>query len=162
MPDGTPNVPIEQVIALVARDTNEFAIIQGQPSVPIPPRYNALPVPLSSPVPSPLYRDSLRPLSSPRTPTMSPRTPSLFEMQTMGYGHRSTHVGGPRGGRPRLNLFNLDVDSPRTAQPEEFQELTPSTAKWPSTAREPQSAKEAADDSQAQVFSQIPYRCLSN
>jgi len=158
MPDGTPNVPIEQIIALVARDANELAIIQGQSTAPIPPRYNPIPAPPSSPISTPLYRDQLRPLSSPRTPTMSPRTPSLFEMQTMGYGHRSAHVGGPRVGRPRLNLASAELAypssvemSPRPSpmqqriQQEECQPLTPSTAKWP------QSASEVADEGQAQA-----------
>lgn len=157
MPDGTSNVPIEQIIALVARDANELAIIQGQTTTPIPPKFNALPAPSSgSPISTPLYRDQFRPLSSPRTPIMSPRTPSLFEMQTMGYGHRSAHVGGPRGGKPRLNLVNAEAISPiemfprpspmqSRPQQEDSLPMTPSTAKWP------QSAQETADEGQAQV-----------
>ncbi|KJA15942.1 hypothetical protein HYPSUDRAFT_47894 [Hypholoma sublateritium FD-334 SS-4] len=156
MPAGTSNVPIEQIIALVARDANELAIIQGQSTTPIPPKFNALPAPPSSPISTPLYRDQFRPLSSPRTPTTSPRTPSLFEMQTMGYGHRSAHVGGPRRGKPRLNLVNAEPISPIEMSPrpspmqsrprqEDSLPMTPSTAKWP------QSARETADEGQAQV-----------
>jgi len=155
IPDGTSNVPIEQVIALVARDANELAIIQGGTTTPIPPKFNVLPAPPSSPISTPLYRDQFRSLSSPRTPTMSPRTPSLFEMQTMGYGHRSAHVGGPHGGRPRLNLINTEPISPiemsprpspmQSRQQEDGLPVTPSTARWP------QSAKNTGDEGQAQV-----------
>ncbi|KAJ3505122.1 hypothetical protein NLJ89_g7578 [Agrocybe chaxingu] len=36
-PDGTKNVPIEQVIALVARDTSELALLQNENFVIQPP-----------------------------------------------------------------------------------------------------------------------------
>ena len=41
----------------------------------------------------------------PRMPALSSRTPSLFEMQTMGYGFRGAHIGGcPHGvTTPRLD-----------------------------------------------------------
>ena len=36
-----------------------------------------------------------------KTPALSLRTPSLFEMQTMGYGFRGAHIGCPHGVTPR-------------------------------------------------------------
>jgi len=151
MPDGSENVPVEQVIALVARDMNELAMLQNQSTVPAPPPYNAIPVPPSSP----RYHDQFKPLSS-------PRTPSLFEMQKMGYGHRSVHVGGPRG-RPRPSLINANDESSSVSSPIEepplpspnvlsFQQqskissqpLTPSTARWPKSAVD-------TDDDQAHI-----------
>jgi len=100
MPDGTSNVPIEQIIALVAQDSNELGSLQ-------PPSPMKLSTPSSSKfttAPSPAINSSLAslrhtmqfnlPLSSPRTPTMPARRPSLFEMHTMGYSQRSLHVGG--------------------------------------------------------------------
>ncbi|KAF8968347.1 hypothetical protein BDZ97DRAFT_1755386 [Flammula alnicola] len=147
MPDGTPNVPVEQVIALVARDMNELALLQNQSTVPAPPLYNPIPAPPSSSLSSPRHLDHFKPLSSPRTPTMSPRTPSLFEMQTMGCGHRSVHAGGPRGTVARLESVGQGSPSPcvdvppcpspriRKQQQQELSApLTPSTAKWPSSA----------------------------
>ncbi|KAF9484935.1 single hybrid motif-containing protein [Pholiota conissans] len=144
MPDGSENVPIEQVIALVARDMNELALLQNQPTVPAPPPYNPIPTPPST---SPAHFDQFKSLSSPRTPVFSPRTPSLFEKQKMGYGHRSVHVGGPHG-RPKLSLANFDNNTPsieeqpspsplvssRQSSAQTPQPLTPRTAKWPNSA----------------------------
>jgi len=153
MPDGTSNVPVEQVIALVARDVNELTQLLNQTSLPTPLPFNVTPAPPSSSLFSPRPLDQFnfslnKPLSSPRTPTMSPRTPSLFEMHTMGYGHRSAHVGGPRGGSalPRLDSGSIQVDqdidvapcpSPRSRQLNT--PLTPSTTvKWPRSQQQPQ------------------------
>jgi hypothetical protein len=36
-----------------------------------------------------------------KTPALLSRTPSLFEMQTMGYGFRGAHIGCPHGVTPR-------------------------------------------------------------
>jgi len=145
MPDGTSNIPVEQVIALVARDMNELAVLQNQSSLPIPPAFNSLPAPPSSTVSSPRHLDQFKPLSSPCKPTMSPRTPSLFEMHTMGYSQRSAHVGGPRGTLPKpLESVGLDGTSPYRLDVPPFpssriqQQLsspsTPSTARWPNSA----------------------------
>jgi len=157
MPDGTSNVPVEQVIALVARDTNELALLQnqhintgGNTSGPASPR-------------SPRLVSQFtfnKPLSPPRTPIMTPRTLSLFEMHTMGYGHRSAHVGGPRGGPalPRLDSSTaasvareLEVPpcpSPQVPQQQEWEASTPMT---PSTARWPMSAVGNGDQEKAQM-----------
>ena len=150
MPDGTSGVPVEQVIALVARDMDELALIQKQGNVPTPPPFNSIPAPPSASLVSPRHHEHFNPLSSPRTPSFSPRTPSLFEMHTMGYGHRSAHVGGPRGAplTPRLDPITQDasssygVDVPPCPSPsirlQQLQELpipqTPLTAKWPGSA----------------------------
>ena len=48
----------------------------------------------------------------PRMPALSSRTPSLFEMQTMGYGFRGAHVGCPHGvTAPRLDSSKGAVDA---------------------------------------------------
>lgn len=44
-------------------------------------------------------------------PSLSSRTPSLFEMQTMGYGFRSAHVGCPHGVTPRLGSSKGAVEA---------------------------------------------------
>lgn len=112
-PDGTSHVPVESMIAIVARDASELSAIQSQSLAPTPPPFSPTPIPPSSPrYPDTHYK---LPLMSPRTPTMSPRTPSLFEMHTMGMGHRSAHIGGPRGARPaNLNLGQTLEDAPRS------------------------------------------------
>ncbi len=72
------------------------------------------------------------------------------------------HVGGPHGGRPRLNLINTEPISPiemsprpspmQSRQQEDSLPVTPSTARWP------QSAKNTGDEGQAQV--KRPALCL--
>jgi hypothetical protein len=58
MPEGTTNIPVEQVIALVARDGNELEI-------PTPPPFNILPSPPSQ-LHSPVHMANLTsPLLSP-------------------------------------------------------------------------------------------------
>ncbi|KAF8869207.1 hypothetical protein CPB84DRAFT_1805090 [Gymnopilus junonius] len=93
MPDGTSNIPIEQVIALVAQDSNELASLQASSFMRLSTSStfnNATEVasptaifPLVSP------RNAMQPnllLSSPRAPTIFARRLSLFEMHAMGYG----------------------------------------------------------------------------
>jgi len=101
-PDGTPNIPVEAVIAIVARDTAELEAIQRQSFAPTPPSFIQTPSSPSSTIgststSSPRHASDFKlPLMSPRTPTVSPRTPSLFELHTMGHGNRNAHVGGPK------------------------------------------------------------------
>jgi len=100
MPDGTSNVPIEQVIALVAEDSNELGLLQPPSPMKLPTlstsNFSTVPSPATSPsLVSPRHTMQFNlPLSSPRTPTMPARRPSLFEMHTMGYSQRSLHIGG--------------------------------------------------------------------
>ncbi|KAF8162853.1 hypothetical protein B0H34DRAFT_693202 [Crassisporium funariophilum] len=170
MPDGTKNVPIEQVIALVAKDLSELAILQNQANVPIPPPFNPIPTPPSASLFSPRPLDQFKlPMMSPRTPTMSPRTPSLFEMHTMGYGQRNAHVGGPRGTVPRsisigqdaMSGYRVDVPpcpSPRIQQYRDQSEemptpTTPMTAMWPMSAgvQRPGAATSVEDQDQIKM-----------
>jgi len=148
MPDGTSGVPVEQVIALVARDMDELALLQMQGNVPTPPPFNPIPAPPSASLSSPRLHEPFNLLSSPRTPSFSPRTPSLFEKHTMGYGHRSAHVGGPRDAplTPRLvvqdasSFDRIDIPpcpSPSTHLQQQHEPCipqTPLTAKWPGSA----------------------------
>lgn len=100
LPDGTTNVPVEHVIALVAKDMSEFAALQRL-STPIQPSFHTNPPssPLMRTTNSPKHFDQFNTsLLLPRMPALSSRTPSLFEMQTMGYGFRGAHIGGcPHG-----------------------------------------------------------------
>jgi len=102
LPDGTTNVPVEQVIALVAKDMSELAALQRLSTPILSPFHNTPP---SSPrtTNSPKHIDQFNAsLLLPRkSPALSSRTPSLFEMQTMGYGFRGTHLGCPHGVTPR-------------------------------------------------------------
>jgi len=105
LPDGTTNVPVEQVIALVAKDMSELAELQRL-STPIPPSFHTVTPssPLMRTTNSPKHLDQFNTsLLLPRMPALSLRTPSLFEMQTMGYGFRGTRVGCPHGVTPRLD-----------------------------------------------------------
>lgn len=134
-PDGT--VPVEAVIAIVARDATELAAIQSQSVAPTPPPFISTPAPPSTSIPSSASLSSATPTgSSSGTPrhtdfkmtsrmTLSPRTPrtpSLFEMHTMGHGQRSVasvrsaHVGGPSlKASLRLDL-SVPCPSPRFSE----------------------------------------------
>ena len=127
---------------------DELALMQKQGNVPTPPPFNTIPAPPSASLPSPRHHEHFNPLSSPRTPSFSPRTPSLFEMHTMGYGHRSAHVGGPRGAllTPRLDTQDASssyrVDVPPSPLPsihlqppqEPCIPQSPLVPKWPGSA----------------------------
>lgn len=109
MPDGTTNVLVEEVIALVATNPQELAQLLTS-DLDAPP-YNPFPTPPNTP----------RIMFS-RSPTMSPRRPSLFEMHSMGYGQRSVHAGGPRGppvpvGAPLATHVQTEICSPVTTGP---------------------------------------------
>jgi hypothetical protein len=89
---------------------SELAALQRL-STPTQPSFHT-----SIPPSSPLMRTTNSPkhfdqfntsLLLPRMPALSSRTPSLFEMQTMGYGFRGAHIGGcPHGVTPRLDSSN--------------------------------------------------------
>jgi len=101
LPDGTTNVPVEQVIALVAKDMSELAALQRL-STPVLPSFHTSPSVRTTNSPKQLDQfNSSRML--PRMPALSSRNPSLFEMQTMGYGFRAVHVGSPHGVIPGVD-----------------------------------------------------------
>jgi len=109
-PCGTEGVPVEAVIAIVARNPEELTFIQAQSMAPTPPPFIQTPrspstIGASSPTPRQLDF-KLPAMMSPRTPTMSPRTPSLFEKQMMA---RNAHVGGPRGAPKSPSALRLDL-----------------------------------------------------
>ncbi|KAF8810094.1 single hybrid motif-containing protein [Phlegmacium glaucopus] len=161
LPDGTTNVPVEQVIALVAKDMSELAALQSS-TTPTLTSFNTIPAlnPLAGAITSPRQLDQFKlPLMSPRTPTLSPRTPSLFEMHTMGYGFRNAHVGGPRGAAPRLDLKSVDaasecrVDvppcpSPRIQTQDRSMSINSGTASWPTSAKVRGSVAQVDDQAQ--------------
>jgi len=164
LPDGTTNVAVEQVIALVAKDMTELAAMQSS-STPTLPSFNTIPASssLMGTMASPRHLDHFKlPLMSPLTPTLSPRTPSLFEMHTMGYGFRSAHVGGPReAAPPRLDSksvedaaleYRVDVPpcpSPRIQMHDPSTTASPRAASW-STSADVQKSVPQVDD-QAQI-----------
>ncbi|KAF5331098.1 hypothetical protein D9619_006038 [Psilocybe cf. subviscida] len=96
MPDGTSRVPIEQVIALVARDMEEYALLQSSglhvQDTMLVPQHPRSPQILSS-----SFSTSSMPMSNSMrssSPSRTPRRLSLFEQQ-MQRGNRHAHVGGP-------------------------------------------------------------------
>jgi len=102
LPDGTTNVPVEQVIALVAKDMSELAALQRL-STPVLPSFHTIPPPVRT-INSPKHLDQFNSSRMlPRMPSLSSRNPSLFEMQTMGYGFRAVHVGSSHGVTPRVD-----------------------------------------------------------
>jgi len=87
IPDGSTNVPVEKVIALVVKDDKELAKLsaQGLVQAPAPPPYNPIPSPPSRPVTPSLAVDHQ---NQPFVPPAH-RSPSLFELHSMGYSqHR--------------------------------------------------------------------------
>ena len=84
---------------------------------------------------------------------MLPRTPSLFEMQTMGYGFRGVHVGGPQGATPRLEScakndtreYRVDVPPCPSPRIQTQDPMNTGTAPWSTSADVPR------DDDQAQA-----------
>ncbi|KAF9466252.1 single hybrid motif-containing protein [Collybia nuda] len=107
-PDGTTNVPVEQVIALVVKDTRDLADMPVYDAAPL--SYN----PLSSPtiprgVPSPLRVEKFnQPLTSPAR-----RSPSLFEKQMMGHSLHLTHARGISMRHARGQHLNIVPPSPQ-------------------------------------------------
>lgn len=83
LPDGSTNVPVTKVIALVVKNDDELAKLSSQAQVPAAPPYNPVPSPPSRVVTAPL------PVEHRTSPFMPPahRSPSLFELHTMGYSH---------------------------------------------------------------------------
>ncbi|TFK27432.1 single hybrid motif-containing protein [Coprinopsis marcescibilis] len=145
-PDGTDHVPVEAVIAIVARDKTELAAIQTQSLAPTPPPFISTPGPPSTSV-SPRHTEFSKP---PLMPPRTPRTPSLYEMHSMGYGHRSIHVGGPRGSANRPSTPSLDLPpcpSPRTREDAAVL-ATPAPSQTPATASYSYPINSAVDDTQ--------------
>jgi hypothetical protein len=85
---------VEQVIALVVKDMSELAALQHLSTH----SFNTISAPPIRSINSPKHLDKSM---LPRTPA---RTPSLFEMQTMGYGFRGAHVDGRHGAAPRVDF----------------------------------------------------------
>ena len=90
---------------------SELAALQRL-STPALPSFHTT-TPLSSrTINSPKHLDQINgSLLLPRkAPAMSSRTPSLFEMQTMGYGFRA-HIGCPHGVTPRIDSFKGELNA---------------------------------------------------
>jgi pyruvate/2-oxoglutarate dehydrogenase complex dihydrolipoamide acyltransferase (E2) component len=86
LPDGSTNVPIEKVIALVVKDDKELANLSArmQAQAPMTPPCNPVPSPGRPVTPS-------LPVDHQSQPFVPPahRSPSLFELHSMGYSqHR--------------------------------------------------------------------------
>jgi len=96
LPDGTKNVPVEQVIALVARDQQELAALQSADlNLPTPPPLSFIPSPPSATL------DRAKRTRPP--PTNLPHTPSPPEVQAISRGPRMT----PRSSGPLASGFKL-------------------------------------------------------
>jgi len=109
LPDGSTNVPVEKVIALVAKDDKELANLSAHVQahcVPAPP-YNHVPSPPSRVAPTSL------PVENQNQPFLSPslRSPSLFELHTMGDNHRR----GMKMKHGRPPSLSIVPPSPQTA-----------------------------------------------
>ena len=88
---------------------SELAALQRLPTT-ILSSFHTIPPPIPPPssprtTNSPKHLDQFNAsLLLPRkAPALSSRTPSLFEMQTMGYGFRGAHIGCPHGVTPRFD-----------------------------------------------------------
>lgn len=109
LPDGTTNVPVEQVIALVAKDMSELAALQRLSTPALPSFHTTTPLSPRTINSTKLLDHINASLLLPRkAPPLSSRTPSLFEMQTMGYGFRG-HIGCPHGVTPRFDPFKGEL-----------------------------------------------------
>lgn len=87
LPDGSTNVPVEQVIALVVKDDRELTKLSAQAQA----QARALATPPYNPIPSPPSRRASTPLqiehfNQPLMPSTH-RPPSLFELHTMSHSH---------------------------------------------------------------------------
>ncbi|KAG6845216.1 hypothetical protein H0H87_012543 [Tephrocybe sp. NHM501043] len=91
LPDGSQNVPVEQVIALVTneRDLSNLSYQVG----PTPPPYNPIPSPPSRAMPSPVRTEVFN------QPFLSPthRSPTLAEMHHGHHHHRGMATHHARG-----------------------------------------------------------------
>jgi hypothetical protein len=97
---------------------SELAALQRL-STPIPPSLHTTSIPPSSPtMRTTKHLDQFNAsLLLPRMPALSSRTPSLFEMQTMGYGFRGAHIGGgPHGVTPKLDSSKGAVDATASSE----------------------------------------------
>ena len=92
---------------------SELAALQRLSSSILPSFHTIPPTgPLMRTINSPKHLDQFNAsLLLPRMPALSSRTPSLFEMQTMGYGFRGAHIGCPHGVKPRLDFSESAVDA---------------------------------------------------
>ncbi|KAJ4475734.1 hypothetical protein J3R30DRAFT_587507 [Lentinula aciculospora] len=88
IPDGTSNVPVEKVLAVVARDAQELTSLRPPPPRlrPIPPplsRLDVPPTPIRAPrspypeIPTPVSATSFYQIPSPRLPESPTSTPAL-------------------------------------------------------------------------------------
>jgi pyruvate/2-oxoglutarate dehydrogenase complex dihydrolipoamide acyltransferase (E2) component len=95
-PDGTSRVPIEQVIALVARDMDEYALLQSS-ALHVQDTMLVTQHPRSTQTVSSSFSSSSMSMSNSMrssSPSRTPRRLSLFEQQ-MQRGNRHAHAGGP-------------------------------------------------------------------
>ncbi|KAG6865678.1 hypothetical protein C0991_000448 [Blastosporella zonata] len=142
LPDGSQNVPVEQVIALVVND-HDLTNISYQVG-PIPPPYNPTPSSPSSSMVSPVRTEIL---SQPFLSPTAHRSPTLGEMQHGHHHHRGMATHHPRGHKlaivppsPRLTLSLPILDKSITSA-----KLHTATSATVHTPQEPE--KQATQDS---------------
>lgn len=106
LPDGSTNVPVEKVIALVVKDDKELANLSAQLQAPPAPPYNPVPSPPGRGINPSLHVDTQ---SQPFMPSAH-RSPSLFELHTMEHiHHRGLTMKHARG-----SSLSISPPSPQT------------------------------------------------
>jgi pyruvate/2-oxoglutarate dehydrogenase complex dihydrolipoamide acyltransferase (E2) component len=137
LPEGSTNVPVEQVIALVSQSQPELAGLKLKevkvelgpdvPEVPSPPPFNPLPSPPSQTISSPTHKQTFS------QPFMSPtlRSPHLYEATTSHAHHRGMATRHAAGGR--TSDLTIIPPSPSVSAPSPLRTVYPASARTATT-----------------------------
>ncbi|KAG6813345.1 hypothetical protein H0H92_011893 [Tricholoma furcatifolium] len=104
LPDGSKDVPVEQVIALVVNDRDPTSVIYQ--AGPTPPPYSPIPSPITRSMASPARTEVFQQLS---IPSPARRSPTLADAYHGHHPHRGMTVQHPR------QKLAIVPPSPRTA-----------------------------------------------
>ncbi|KAF5386955.1 hypothetical protein D9615_001941 [Tricholomella constricta] len=134
LPDGTKNVPVEQVIALVVNNDHQLSNLSSQ--VPTPPPYNPIPSPPSRSIASPVRTETF---NQPFFPPAH-RSPTLAEMHPGHQHHRGMAMR--HACAPKLTIV---PPSPRMTVSLPIKSI--SSAQMHTTSTEPERQMDAQDTS---------------
>ncbi|KAF8061635.1 hypothetical protein FPV67DRAFT_1509713 [Lyophyllum atratum] len=116
LPDGTKDVPVEQIIALVINNDRELKNLSS--GIPTPPPYNPIPSPISRSIASPVRAEAF---NQPFFPPAH-RSPTLVDMHAGHHHHRGIAMRHARGQKltivppsPRMTL-SLPINSVSSAR----------------------------------------------